>query len=100
MQDILIYSLIVASISFLISESAIFNKLRIKIKFRSKFFGKLFCCGYCLAHWIAIPVMIIFQPRLFLVFVPLDYFFTWIILVWVASFQWALMGVLFKAGGK
>jgi len=100
MKDLLIYSLIVASISFLISEAAIFNKLRIKTKLRSVFFGKLIYCGYCLSYYIAIPIMLIFQPRLFFIFMPLDYFFTWIILVWISSFQWAVMCVLFKISGK
>jgi len=100
MKDILIYSFIVASISFLISDAAIFSKLRIKTKLRSVFFGKLIHCGFCLSFWIAVPIMIIYQPRLYFLFAPLDYFFTWIVLAWIAGVQWAIMCVLFKIAGK
>lgn len=100
MQDILMYSLIVASVSFTISEAAIFSKLRFQIKLRSKFFGKLVCCGYCIGHWVAAFVMIVYQPRLFFSFAPIDYICTWFVLSWIAGIQWGLMCILFKISGK
>jgi hypothetical protein len=96
MKEFLIYSLVIASISFTVSEASIFSKLRTKVKFRSKFFGKLICCGYCLGHWLSACAVIIFKINL----EPLGYFLTIFALAWVAGFQWALMGVLWKIAGK
>ena len=100
MKEIFILSLIVASISFTISEAAIFRKLRIRVKLRSVFFGKLIHCGYCCSFWVAVPIMILYQPRLYFLFSPLDYLFTWFALAWIAGAQWAIMAALFKIGGK
>ena len=96
MKDILIYSLVVASISFTVSEASIFKRLRDKIKFRSRFLGKLICCGYCLGHYISALMVIIFKINL----EPLGYFLTIFALAWIAGFQWALMCLLWKIAGK
>jgi len=100
MQEILIYSLVVSCISFTISEAAIFKKLRDRIKFHNRLLGKLVCCGYCVGHYIAALVMIIYQPRLFFYFAPVDYLFTWFVLVWISGVQWVIMVFLFKVAGK
>jgi len=100
MQDLLVYSFVVACISFTISEAAIFKKLRTKVKIRSRFFGNLICCGYCTGFYVAALVMIIYQPRIFFLFAPIDYLFTWFVLAWLSGIQWALVCIMWKIAGK
>ena len=77
----------VASISFFISHSQLLKKFRPWIWHRSDFFGTLLDCCYCLGHWIAIAVLIIFPVRLFGIFLPADYLLTWLAISWLAGLQ-------------
>jgi hypothetical protein len=93
-------SLVTASMSFTITETKIFAPLRLWMKSRSRFFGDLLSCGYCLGHWIALILVILFKPTLFQTWWLLDYFFVILIIAWVAGFQWALMCLVMKTAGK
>ena len=93
-------SLVTAGISFTITETKIFAAFRQWIKSRSVFFGDLFSCGYCLGHWIALILVILFKPNLFQTWWLLDYFFAVIVIAWLAGFQWALMCLVMKTAGK
>jgi hypothetical protein len=56
--QLIIISLAIASISWTISKSDIFNSLRIFICKHSVFWGKLLSCPYCVSHWVAFIFMI------------------------------------------
>jgi hypothetical protein len=77
METILIYSLIVASVSFTVAEAAVFKGLRNWILLKSKFFGKLFKCGFCLGYWVSFILVAIFQPHLDLTISFIDLIFSW-----------------------
>lgn len=96
----MLLSLAVASISFTVTEAKLFTRLREWMKSKSNFFGKLFCCGYCLGHWISFAAVAVYRPRLFSVWWPLDYFLTALVIAWLAAFQWAIMCWLMEKTGK
>jgi len=80
-------SIVVASISFFISHSQLLNKFRSWVWHKNDFFGTLLDCCYCLGHWVAAVVLIIFPVRLFGISWPLDYLLTWLVISWVAGLQ-------------
>jgi len=82
-------STVVASISFFISHSQLLVGLKIKL-YKPKgamFFYNLITCCYCLGHWIAAAVLIMFPVKLFGIYAPADYFLTWLVISWVAGLQ-------------
>ncbi len=90
--QLFIYSMIVASISYTITEAGIFDWLRAWAKGKHHKLGELFSCGYCMSHWVSFFVVIIYQPRLFYSWLTIiDYFFTAIFIVWLSTVQWRLM---------
>ena len=82
-------SMVVASISFFVSHSQLLAKFRNWIlgKGESVIFYDLITCCYCLGHWIATIVLIIFPMKLFGIFWPADYFLTWLAISWMAGLQ-------------
>ncbi len=85
----LLLSMVVASISFFISHSQLLEKFRgwvCKLE-RGVFFFNLITCCYCLGHWIAAIVLIIFPMKLFGIYAPADYVLTWLVVSWVAGLQ-------------
>jgi len=80
-------STIVASVSFFITHSELLAKPRRLIWNKNDFFGQLLDCCYCLGHWVAAVVLIIFPVRLFGISWPLDYLLTWLVISWVAGLQ-------------
>jgi len=80
-------SMVVTSISFFITHSQLLEKHRKKLWQRSEFFGMLIDCSYCLGHWIAVPLLIMFPMRLFDIFWPADYVMTWLVISWMAGVQ-------------
>jgi len=98
---VLLLSAATASVAFTISETILFRSFREFVKARSAWLGKLFSCGYCLGHWVALGLVAAYRPRLFFSsYVGLDYALTVLLVAWVAAFQWILLAILFKAGGK
>jgi len=100
MKELVIYSMVVASVSYTISEAAIFRKMRVRICFRNKFFGKLISCGYCLGFWLSFLVIVFFHPVVPLSHTIFDWLFSWLILSWLAGFEWVIMCWLMKVSGK
>ena len=89
------------SISFTISETALFRPFRESVASRGPWLGKLFSCGYCLGHWVALGLVAAYRPRIFFSQVAvLDYGLTVLLVAWAAAFQWIILVILFKAGGK
>lgn len=100
MEQVLLLSLVTASISFTVSEGAISAGLRDLLNTYNPWIGKLVRCGYCLGHWVAFGLVAIYHPRLFHAWWLLDYFLTALVIAWFAGFQWAIMCWLMDKAGK
>ncbi len=89
MTKAILLSMVVASISFFISHSQLLKKFRDQICVAEKgvFFYNLITCSYCLGHWVAIVILVLFPTRLFGISAPVDYFWTWLVISWLAGLQ-------------
>jgi len=81
----LLLAIAAAAISFFITHSQLLVYQRGWVYQRSRFFGELLECCYCLSHWVMAAFMAIFPVALFGVYRPLDYALTWIALSWLAG---------------
>ncbi len=100
MEKVIYLSLVCASISFTVTETKLFLPGREWVKKQSAFFGKLISCGYCFGHWVALVLVMIYQPGLFNVWRLLDYFLTILVIAWLSGFQWAILCWLLEKAGK
>ena len=100
MDEVALLSVATAAISFSIAETKLFSTARERVKTRSRFWGDLISCGYCLGHWVAFGLVAIYRPRLFDAWWPLDYFLTALVIAWLAAFQWAALCWLMEKAGK
>lgn len=100
MERILLLSAVSASISFTVTETKLFKPFREWVKARNNFLGELVRCGYCLGHWVAFIVVIIFKPRLFESWWLLDYVLTAFVIAWLSAFQYVLMCLLMAKAEK
>jgi hypothetical protein len=100
MIDALFLSIIVASISFTVTEARLFKPIRVWIKKRNSFWGSFLLCGYCFGHWIAFALVAIYKPKLLNLWWPLDYFLTALVVAWLSALQWVLMCLLMDKAGK
>lgn len=64
LTQVAVFSVAVGVVSLTLTQAAIFEWLRDWVEDRSEFLGELFNCPYCMAHWIALAVMLIYQPML------------------------------------
>ena len=65
METVIYLSLATTSISFTVTETKLFKKLREWLKKKIPFLGDLFSCGYCFGHWVAFGLVAIYKPKLF-----------------------------------
>jgi hypothetical protein len=100
LEKVIYLSLVTASISFTVTETKLFSPLREWVHGRSKFFGELVSCGYCLGHWVAFALVVIYRPKLFDSWWLPDYFLMALIIAWLGGFQWALMCWVMERAGK
>ena len=100
MKQIILLSMVTASVAFSLSETAVFASLRERMKAWNVWLGKLPSCGYCLGHWVAFGLVAIYRPRLFQAWWLLDYFLTALAIAWLAGFQWIVLCWLMKKVGK
>ena len=100
MAEVVLLSLVTASVAFTFCETKLFAGLREWVKARSVWLGKLAGCGYCLGHWVAFVLVAIYRPRLFARWWPLDYFLTALVIAWLAAFQWVTLSLLMEKAGK
>ena len=100
MEKVIYLSFVTASISFTVTEAKIFLPLREWVKGKSPLFGELISCGYCLGHWVAFAMVVIYRPKLFESWWLLDYFLTALAISWFSAFQWGLMCLLMNKVGK
>ena len=87
MTKAILLSMAVASISFFITHTQLLEKQRKALWQKSDFIAGLLDCCYCLGHWVAIVILLLFPTRLFGVSVPVDYFLTWLVISWMAGLQ-------------
>ena len=98
MKEVLLLSLVTASISYTVTETKLFKPLR---EWVGKLpMGELLSCGYCLGHWVAFALVAIYRPRLFEMWWPLDYFLTALLIAWLSGVQWVLMCYVMQKAGK
>ena len=98
---VLLLSCVTASIAFTVSETILFRPFRETVARCSPWLGKLFSCGYCLGHWVALGLVAAYRPRLFASqFVFIDYFLTVVVVAWAGAYQWVVLCILFRAGDK
>lgn len=100
MEEVFCLSLVRACISFTLSEAKIFLPVRDWIKKKISCLGELFCCGYCLGHWVAFAFVTIYRPKLFGHWWLLDYFLTALVIAWLSAFQYILLCWLMEKAGK
>ena len=93
-------SLVTAALSFTVAETKLFAPARQWFDRKSSFFGGLISCGYCLGHWIALGLVIVYRPRLFDLWVPLDFLLTVLAVAWLSALQWCLLCVMVEKAGK
>ncbi|MCU0289370.1 MAG: DUF1360 domain-containing protein [Acidobacteria bacterium] len=100
MKTVIYLSFITASISFTVTETKIFKKLREWLKQKNTFLGELFSCGYCFGHWVAFVLVVIYKPKIIQSWWLLDYFLVALVMAWFSGLQWASMCILIKKTGK
>jgi hypothetical protein len=93
-------SMVTAFLAFTASEAALFAPLREWFKERSTWQGKLVSCGYCMGFWIALALEMIYRPRLFHQWWPLDHLLTAFLIAWLSAFQWVVLCLLMDRAGK
>lgn len=81
----ILLAMAVAAISFLLSHAEIFAGLRVWIRPRMIFLGRLIDCCYCLGHWITALLLIFMPVVLFGIFRPLDYILSWLVISWFSG---------------
>ncbi len=79
--------MVVASISFFITHTQLLEKQRKALWQKSDFIAGLLDCCYCLGHWVAAALIIIFPVGVFGIFWPADCFLTWLVISWMAGMQ-------------
>lgn len=100
MLELILISMVTASISFTVTESKLFEAVRNFIRQKSVFFGELISCGYCLGYWIAFVIVVIYDFNVFNNILFIDYFFTGLIIAWLSAIQWLFMYLLMNMAGK
>ena len=98
-QQVLLLSLVTASVSFTVTETKLFKPLREYFR-KESLLGRLLSCGYCFGHRVALALVAIYQPRLFDFWWPLDYFLTALAIAWLGGIQWIVMCLLMLKTGK
>ena len=98
-QQVLLLSLVTASVSFAVTETKLFKPLRERVG-KESLLGRLLSCGYCFGHWVALLLVVIYRPRLFDAWWPLDYFLTALAIAWLGAAQWIAMCLLMLKTGK
>jgi hypothetical protein len=100
MEQIALLSAVTAIIAFDIADSALFEPVRRWLKCRSRFVGELVSCGYCVGHWIALGLTLVYRPHILVLWWPLDIFLTSLVVAWLSAFQWLALCWLFARVGK
>jgi len=61
--DVLALSLVVSTTSVTVGKARVFRGLRAMTAGWGEWWGALFHCPYCLSHWIALALVLVYRPR-------------------------------------
>ena len=100
MENVIFLSIVTASISFAVTETQVLLPFREWLRVKNSLIGDLLSCGYCLGHWIALALVVIYRPRIFESWWLVDYFLTALVIAWLGAFQWILLCWLMDRVGK
>lgn len=95
----LFISIVTAAISYLITHSEIMASFQTWINKKDKLPMKLYIlltCGYCLGHWIAVPLVFLYRLRVVNCWLPLDLILTVLAVAFVSGMLYFLMIYLMK----
>ncbi len=95
-----VLSMVVACLSYTLTESALFARLRNHARAASPWLGALLSCGYCTGHWIALALVLAYRPRPLSGWWLLDYFCAVLMVAWLAAFQWIAMTYVVRLAGR
>lgn len=90
----LVLAVAVAAASFTIARTKVTAPFRAAVLKRSKWFGALVSCPYCVSHWLAAGAVAIYRPRPVELWTPVDVAVAWIFTVAVSA---AVVGVIGQA---
>ena len=85
MIEMLILGIATGAISLLLTKSEALNFMHEWLEKHIPFLGKMLNCPWCTSHWVALFFVIIYRPRLFNVFAPVDYLVSIFVLVFIGS---------------
>lgn len=98
--EIILLSGVNACFAFTVSEMKLFAGFRSRCRTLSGFLGELVSCGYCLGHWSALALVVVYRPRPLSAWAPLDYAAAVLLIAWLSAFQWICMCWLMQRTGK
>lgn len=84
----------VAAASFTIARTKVTASFRAVVLKRSKWFGALVSCPYCVSHWLAAGAVAIYRPRPVELWLPGDLAVAWMFTVAISA---AMVGVISRA---
>jgi len=61
--DVLVLALVVSTMSVTMGKARVFRGLRATAAGWGDWWGALFHCPYCLSHWIALALVLVYRPR-------------------------------------
>lgn len=73
------------AVSYFLANAEIIERPREWLEGKSKFLRNLVRCAYCLGHWIATPLVLIYKVKIISLWPPLDYVLTIMVVAWVAA---------------
>jgi len=101
MRDLFLLSGVSACVSFTLSESLLFVRIRRWVGQRCAFLGRLLECGYCTGHWVALAFVLMTGLRWQATCItPLDLSLSWILVAWWAGLQWGVFCTLCRIAEK
>ena len=100
MQGIIWLGISAGVISFTIAEMKIFAWLRDLAKKKSRFFGDLLSCFYCVGFWISAVICLIYQPNVINQIPVVDEVLTYFIVCGISGLWGLVMCMLFSLSNK
>ena len=92
MHEILPLSAAVGSTAFTISRTKVFEPIRSRVMRKSKWFGTLLSCPYCIGHWLALVATGLYRPYVTDLNPVLDFGVAWLTMVMLSSIAFGIIG--------
>ena len=97
MNPLLTLSLVVlavASASYTVSSTWIFESLRSWVSYWSNYLGRGIGCGYCLSHWLAAPATAWLTIYGGIQVPPVQAILLWLAISWLSGVLWLAVSIL------